>query len=75
MATDYRKVREHVAKTARRMFATFDKRREALLETCYEFYPLGVPGLKLGVEELADGFEFDDDHRMLTLMPFSRSSR
>lgn len=69
MATDYKKVREHVAKTARRMFATFDKRREALLDTCYEFYPLGVPGLKLGVEELADGFEFDDDHRMLTLMP------
>ena len=69
MATDFKKVREHVAKRAKRMFSTFDKRREALLETCYEFYPLGVPGLRLGVEELADGFEFDDDHRMLTLMP------
>ena len=69
MARDFNKVREHVAKTAKRMFATFEKRREALLDTCYEFYPLGVPGLKLGVEELADGFEFDEDHRMLTLMP------
>lgn len=69
MARDFSKVRQHVSKTAKRMFDTFEKRREALLETCYEFYPLGVPGLKLGVEELADGFEFDEDHRMLTLMP------
>ena len=66
---DYRKIREHVGRTAKRMFAAFEKRRKALLETCHEFYPLGVPGLKMGVEELTDAFEFDDDHRMLTLIP------
>ena len=69
VAKGFEKIRKHVSTTAERMFDSFEKRRTALLDTAYEFYPLGVPGLKLGVEELADRFEFDEDHRLLTLMP------
>lgn len=69
MAIDYQKIRKHVFTRAEKMFAAFDRRKDILLEVAREWYPLGVPGLELGVEQIADGWKFDDEHRMLTTLP------
>lgn len=69
MAIDYQKIRKHVFTRAKKMFAAFDRRKDILLEVAREWYPLGVPGLELGVEQIADGWKFDDEHRMLTTLP------
>ena len=69
MAIDYQKIRKHAYTRAEKMFAAFDKRKSLLLDVAREWCPLMVPGLELGVEQIADGWRFDDDHRMLTTMP------
>lgn len=69
MSIDYKKVRKQVYSRAQKMFAAFDRRKDMLLEVAEEWYPLGVPALKLKPENIADGWEFDDDHRMLTTLP------
>lgn len=69
MGKDYQAIRKHAHTRASRMFTTFDRRKNILLETAREWYPLGVPGLELGVEQISDGWKFDDDHRMLTTIP------
>ena len=69
MAIDFDKIRKHVFTRAERMFSAFDRRRDILLEVAREWYPLGIPGLELGVEQIADRWRFDDDHRMLTTLP------
>lgn len=69
MALDYQQIRKHVYRRCSEMFTTFDRRKSILLETAREFKPLAIPGLELGVEHLADGWHFDDDHRMLTTIP------
>ena len=66
MAHDFQAIRKHAYTRANRMFTTFDRRKGILLETAQEWYPLAVPGLELGVEQISDGWKFDDDHRMLT---------
>ena len=52
-----------------KLFDTFEKRKSHLLDIAKEFYPIGRAGLERGVEELADGFIYDEDHRMLTTAP------
>lgn len=69
MGADYQKYRKHVYRRCSDMFTAFERRKSILLETAREFKPLAVPGLELGVEQIADGWRFDDDHRMLTTMP------
>lgn len=69
MAVDYQKVRKHVYRRCNDMFTAFDRRKKILLETAREFKPLAVPGLELGVEQIADGWHFDEEHRMLTTIP------
>ncbi len=69
MAVDYQKIRKHAYRRCSDMFAAFERRKRILLETAREFKPLAVPGLELGVEQIADGWRFDDDHRMLTTIP------
>lgn len=69
MAHDFQAIRKHAYTRANRMFTTFDRRKGILLETAQEWYPLAVPGLELGVEQISDGWKFDDDHRMLTTIP------
>ena len=66
---DYEKIRKHVYRRCNDMFTAFDRRKKILLEAAREFKPLAVPGLELGVEQIADGWHFDDDHRMLTTLP------
>ena len=69
MAIDYQKIRKHAFTRSEKMFAAFDRRKDLLLEVAREWCPLMVPGLELGVEQIADGWRFDDDHRMLTTLP------
>lgn len=69
MARDFEAIRKYTHSRIKKMFERFDQRRDILLETAKEWDPLLVPGLELGVEELADGWKFDDDHRMLTTIP------
>ena len=67
---DYRAIKQECTRSASRMFGNFRRqKREMLLEICREYYPLGVPGLVRGVEELADEYPYDEDHRLLTLKP------
>ena len=69
MALDYHKIRKYAYGRCKDMFTVFDRRKNILLETAREFKPLAVPGLELGVEQIADGWHFDEDHRMLTTIP------
>lgn len=69
MAKDFREIRKHAYRRCNDMFTRFQRRKGILLEAAREFKPLAVPGLELGVEQIADGWRFDDDHRMLTTLP------
>ncbi len=69
MAIDFQKIRKHAYRRCNDMFTAFERRKKILLETAREFKPLAVPGLELGVEQIADGWHFDDEHRMLTTVP------
>lgn len=71
MARDFKAIRKHAYTRANRMFEAFDRRKDLLLEVAREWNPLLVPGLELGVEQIADGWKFDDDHRMLTTVPLT----
>lgn len=66
---DYARIAKHCRHVEDKLFAAFEKRKQLLLDVAREFYPAAIPGLKNGVEEMADGYQHDDDHRMLTTVP------
>lgn len=66
---DLPKIKKHCNAVEQKLFDTFEKRKSHLLDIAKEFYPIGRAGLERGVEELADGFIYDEDHRMLTTAP------
>ena len=63
---DYALIAKHCRHVEKQLFDAFEKRKPLLLDVAHEFYPAAIPGLKNGVEEMADGYKHDDDHRMLT---------
>ena len=66
---DYDRIAKHCRYVEKQLFDAFEKRKPLLLDVAREFYPAAIPGLKKGVEEMADGYQHDDDHRMLTTVP------
>lgn len=68
---DWSRVRKHSAKIAKKLFDDFDKRRSTLLDIAREFYPLGVAGLEKSVDDIANGSEYDEDHKILTTIPIT----
>lgn len=68
-------IRKHCNSVEQKLFSAFDKRKTHLLDIAKEIYPIGRAGLERGVEELADGFIYDDDHRMLTTGPLDALRR
>jgi len=66
---DYALIAKHCRHVETQLFNAFEKRRPLLLDVAREFYPAAIPGLAKGVEEMADGYQHDDDHRMLTTVP------
>ena len=72
---DYALIAKHCRHVEGKLFAAFEKRKQLLLDVAREFYPIAIPGLEKGVEEMADGYQHDDDHRMLTTMPMDCMKR
>lgn len=72
---DYPLIAKHCRAVEGKLFDAFDKRKSLLLDVAREFYPVAIPGLARGVEEMADGYVHDDDHRMLTLSPMDCMKR
>lgn len=66
---DWAKIAKHCRSVESKLFSSFEKRKGHLLDICREIYPIGIAGLTRGVEELSDGFVYDDEHRMLTTTP------
>ena len=66
---DYALIAKHCRHVEKKLFDAFENRKQLLLDVAREFYPAAVPGLSKGVEEMADGYQHDDDHRMLTTVP------
>ena len=66
---DFALISKHCRHKETKLFTAFEKRKPLLLDVAREFYPAAIPGLDKGVEEMADGYQHDDDHRMLTTMP------
>ena len=66
---DYTLIAKHCRHVEKQLFDAFEKRKQLLLDVAREFYPAAVPGLTKGVEEMADGYQHDNDHRMLTTVP------
>ena len=64
-------IKKHCTSVEQKLFSAFEKRKGHLLDIAKEIYPIGRAGLERGVEELADGFIYDDDHRMLTTGPMN----
>ncbi len=62
-------ISKHCRHKETKLFTAFEKRKPLLLDVAREFYPAAIPGLQKGVEEMADGYQHDDDHRMLTTIP------
>jgi hypothetical protein len=72
---DYARIAKHCRHVEGKLFAAFEKRKQLLLDVAREFYPAAVPGLTSGVEDMSDGYQHDDDHRMLTTMPMDCMKR
>ena len=66
---DWAKIAKHCRSVESKLFSAFEKRKSHLLDICREMYPIGIAGLTRGVEELSDGFVYDEEHRMLTTAP------
>lgn len=66
---DFQKLRKHIYKRCNDMFTAFDRRRKILIEVASEFKPSAVSGLKMRTERLADSFDFDEEHKLLTTLP------
>ena len=66
---DWALIAKHCRHVEGKLFDAFEKRKQLLLDVAREFYPAAIPGLSKGVEEMADGYVHDDDHRMLTTSP------
>lgn len=66
---DWAKIAKHCRSVESKLFSAFEKRKNHLLDICREIYPIGIAGLTRGVEELSDGFVYDEEHRMLTTSP------
>ena len=62
-------VAKHCLARESKLFAAFERRRQLLLDVAREIYPVGIAGLTRGVEEIADGYVYDEDHRLLTPAP------
>lgn len=62
-------IAKHCLARESKLFAAFERRRQLLLDVAREIYPVGIAGLTRGVEEIADGYVYDEDHRLLTTAP------
>jgi len=72
---DFSLIAKHCRHVEGKLFDVFDKRKQLLLDVAREFYPAAIPGLSKGVDEMADGYVHDDDHRMLTTVPMDCMKR
>lgn len=68
-------IAKHCRATESKLFSVFEKRKQLLLDVAREIYPAAIPGLARGVDEMADGYAHDDDHRMLTTSPMDSMKR
>ena len=66
---DWAKIAKHCRSVESKLFSAFEKRKSHLLDIAREMYPIAIAGLTRGVEELSDGFVYDEEHRMLTTAP------
>ena len=72
---DFSLIAKHCRSVESKLFTAFDKRKQLLLDVARELYPAAIPGLVRGVDEMADGYTHDDDHRMLTTSPMDSMKR
>lgn len=75
MATDWAKIAKHCKCVESKLFSAFEKRKSHLLDICREVYPVAIAGLTRGTEELADGYVYDEEHRLLTTAPLEALRR
>ena len=73
--TDWAKIAKHCKCVESKLFSAFEKRKSHLLDICREIYPIGIAGLSREVDELSDGYVYDDEHRMLTTEPLEALRR
>lgn len=67
---DFAFVRRRCAETARRLLDDFDRKRRAVLtDVARWFHPVGVAGLAMRAEDLADECARDDEHPILSAFP------
>ncbi len=75
MALDTEVLSKHCQRRAKELFAAFDRRKDLLLEVARELMPGAIAGLTRDVQEIADGYIYDEDHRILTTAPIDALRR